>query len=365
MIDEVMDYAIFLLDPEGIIQNWNKGAERIKGYTEQEIVGQSFRIFYTPEDRAADLPGRLLAEARANGKVEHEGWRVRKDGTRFWCSVVITALHDEAGAVIGFSKVTRDLTERKMNENKLLENSRQLEAQNRAFQQFTYAAAHDMKEPLRKILFYYSAITNAGETMDPARLRTYHERSADAARRMQGLIDDLLAFTKVAEVVDSFQSIDLNAILGEVIQFYQENIDTVGAAIIVDDLPAVSGIPFQVRQLFLNLIGNSIKYRHTGRPLEIRVTADRCPPVINGQPHTGAFHHLTVRDNGIGFDEKHAAKIFEMFERLHSRDKYTGTGIGLSICRKIMENHHGFIYAHGRPGEGAGFHVFFPAGPGF
>ena len=116
MVEEVEDYAILMFDSRGIIRNWNKGAERIKGYTEEEIVGHHFRIFYTKEDREAGLPEKLVNEAVTNGKAVHEGWRVRKDGTTFWGSIVITALHNEDGRVIGFSKVTRDLTERKMTE---------------------------------------------------------------------------------------------------------------------------------------------------------------------------------------------------------------------------------------------------------
>ncbi|HLZ85976.1 MAG TPA: PAS domain S-box protein [Puia sp.] len=350
MIEEVIDYAILMLDANGIIQNWNRGAQRIKGYTEQEIVGRHFHIFYPPEDQAAGLPERLLAEARLNGRAMHEGWRVRKDGTRFWGSIVITALHDESGAILGFSKVTRDLTERKAAEDKLLQNARQLEVQNRELQQFAYAAAHDMKEPLRKILFYYSAILAGGETLDADKQRAYLERSADAARRMQGLIDDLLTFTKVVDVVDSFQPVDLNGIAAEVLQFYQDTIDSISATVVVGDLPVLNGIPFQLRQLFLNLIGNSLKYRDSIRPLKIEISST--PP--NG------FRHISVKDNGIGFHQAHAGKIFQMFERLHGREKYAGTGIGLSICRKIMDIHNGQIMAHGQPGEGAVFDLYFP-----
>src|SRR5260221_9193528 len=151
MIEEVEDYAILMLDSNGIIQNWNKGAQKIKGYTEDEIVGNHFRIFYPMADQEGRLPEKLMAEARKMGKAIHEGWRVRKDGRKFWGRIVITALHDEENRGTVFSKVTPDLTERNNAEERIRQYTRQLESQNKELQQFAFAAAHDMKEPLRKI----------------------------------------------------------------------------------------------------------------------------------------------------------------------------------------------------------------------
>src|SRR5580658_7243436 len=250
-----------MLDRKGIIRNWNKGAEKIKGYREEEIVGKHFSIFYTKEDREAGLPERLVDEATRNGKAVHEGWRVRKDGTTFWGSIVITALHDQEGRVMGFSKVTRDLTARKLAEDKLVRYARQLETQNKELQQFAYIAAHDMKEPLRKVRFYYSAIVDEGVEALSERQQAYLERSAEAARRMQRLIEDLLAFTRVAEPVKQLETVDLNAVIGEVSAFFQDSLAEMDGSIVVSDLPAVQGIPFQVRQVFVNLLGNAIKYR--------------------------------------------------------------------------------------------------------
>jgi PAS domain S-box-containing protein len=151
MIAEVQDYAIILLNSEGVIENWNIGAEKIKGYTAQEIVGRKFEIFYPAEDRADGLPGKLLSTARETGRAVHEGWRVRKDGSKFWGNIIITALHGKDGEIIGFSKVTRDLTERKIAEDKLAAYAAELEIQNAELEQFAYVASHDLQEPLRKI----------------------------------------------------------------------------------------------------------------------------------------------------------------------------------------------------------------------
>lgn len=364
MVEEVEDYAILLLDSDGMIRNWNKGAEKIKGYKEEEIVGRHFRVFYTPEDQAAGLPESLVALAIRNGKAVHEGWRVRKDGTTFWGSIVITALHDKEGRVLGFSKVTRDLTERKMLEDRMVEYARQLEVQNRELQQFAYAAAHDMKEPLRKVQFYYSAIGEEGTAALSEKQRVYLQRSSEAAARMQRLIDDLLAFTKVADPAIQFEKVDLASVLSEVVDLSQDSLDMAGGTVVISGLQPVRGVPFQLRQLLLNLFSNSIKYRRSDRPLRIEVTG-----ALVSNPGLGEaekylptrFVKISVRDNGMGFGSEHSERIFGMFERLHGREEFEGTGIGLSICRRIMANHKGYIQASGRPGEGAVFDLFFPA----
>jgi PAS domain S-box-containing protein len=355
MVEEVEDYAILMLDAEGHIMNWNRGAEKIKGYTEQEIVGRHFSCFYPPEDQAAGLPGKLLGRARDEGKAVHEGWRVRKDGTKFWGSVVITALHGEAGAILGFSKVTRDLTERKLWEDKLKQYASRLEEQNRELQQFAHVAAHDMKEPLRKIQYYHSMLLE--ESLTPEKQKTFLQRSAEAAARMQGLIEDLLAFTRVAQPVESFERVDLGMIVAEVWEFYGETVERVQAELETDPLPGIRGIPFQLRQLFWNLLGNSIKYRSPKRPLRIRIRAS----IVSATPESPQYHKISISDNGIGFEPQQGVKIFEIFQRLHRRDQYPGTGIGLAICRKVMDCHKGHIVGHGVPGGGATFECYFPA----
>ena len=360
MIGEVEDYAILMLDRNGVIRNWNKGAEKIKGYTEDEAVGMHFRMFYRQEDREAGLPEQLIDRAAREGKAIHEGWRVRKDGTAFWGSVVITALHDTGGKVIGFSKVTRDLTERKQAEDRFLQYARRLEAQNKELNQFAYAAAHDMKEPLRKILMYYSAIMGENGEYSTEQRNVYLQKSADAARRMQRLIDDLLTFTKIAGTDQPFDRVDLNQVVAEVVAQYQDSIDALGAKISHDNLPVIKGIGFQLQQLFANLLSNSIKYRSKERTLIISITASRVRvPEMADVYGSERFIKVEFRDNGIGFPPEMSEKIFDMFERLHSRDQYSGTGIGLAIVRRIMNNNRGFIRASGIPDKGSVFEIYF------
>src|SRR5579863_6264578 len=343
MIGEVEDYAILMLDSDGIIRNWNKGAEKIKGYTEAEAVGMNFRMFYRPEDREAGLPEQLIETAVREGKATHEGWRLRKNGSAFWGSILITALHDPEGHVIGFSKVTRDLTERKRVEDKALQYARQLEAQNKELQQFAYAAAHDLKEPLRKIQVYSSAlIGESGENLSAEQQQSYLQRSVDAARRMQRLIDDLLTFTQAVGTPEGFATVNIDSPLAEVRTQFQETFDQLGAEISIGGLPTVRAISFQLRQLFTNLLSNSIKFRSKDRPLRISVSSSRVRlPGMADAYGAERFHRIEVRDNGIGFAPHQAEKIFNLFERLHGREQYSGTGIGLAICRRIMDNNRG------------------------
>lgn len=363
MVEEVEDYAILLLSKEGIIQNWNRGAERIKGYREAEVIGKHFRIFYTQEEREQKLPEKLIEQAIQLGKALHEGWRVRKNGTRFWASIVITALHDVHNNVIGFTKVTRDLTERKLAEEKINQYNLDLEFQNRELEQFAYAAAHDMKEPLRKIRFYNNLIAETAGSLLPEKEREYLHRSIAAATRMQKLIDDLLTYSRMTP--KSFESgqVDLEGCFREVLTMHQETIQDTNALIETNPLPVINGIHFQILQLLDNLLGNALKYRHTERTPHIRIkTTIKNGADVYNRNADNSLHYLelTIEDNGIGFDARYADKIFDLFQRLHDKVNYSGTGIGLAICRKVMQNHKGFITAHGEPEKGATFTAYFP-----
>lgn len=364
MIDEVEDYAIFMLDKEGFIQNWNKGAEKIKGYTEAEIIGKNFEIFYVPEDREKGIPRKLLQKAEKNGKALSEGWRMRKNGTLIWASILITALHDDQGNVVGFSKVTRDLTERKLAEDKIKQNNSDLEFQNRELEQFAYAAAHDLKEPLRKIQFYSNYISETIGDELPDKQKDYLNRSVRAASRMQGLIDDLLTYSKTSSFSQQFEEVNLNAVFDEVILLHHTTIEKTNAVIKRSPLPVIKGISFQCTQLLDNLIGNALKYRHPHRTPLITVHAEKVSGSTIAENHIHRlrdYYKITIADNGIGFEPDHAETIFNLFHRLHSGGDYTGSGIGLAICKKIVQNHKGFITASGEPGRGAAFQIYLPA----
>ncbi|HYG39750.1 MAG TPA: PAS domain S-box protein [Cytophagales bacterium] len=359
MVDEVEDYAIILLDINGNILNWNKGAEKIKGYKEDEIIGKNLEVFYLDKDRAINLPGKLINEAKNNGKTAIEGWRVRKDGTQFYGSIVITAIHDKSGNIIGFTKVTRDLTEKKLAEDKLKEYSNKLEFQNKELEQFAYAASHDMKEPLRKIYIYSSFVKDNPSNKLDNKSQDYLTRSLDAVNRMKALIENLLAYSRTALNAENLVEIDFNTIVDEIVLEHKEELEQENIKLEVSDLPIIKVVPFQCKQLMYNLIQNSIKYRQPDKASIIKIDYQFIESDESTRARPGKYHRISVTDNGIGFDSKYSEKIFELFQRLSAGTK--GSGIGLAICKKIVQNHKGYITAEGKPNEGARFDIYLPA----
>jgi PAS domain S-box-containing protein len=355
MIQEVQDYAILLLDKDGIIQNWNQGAEKIKGYTAEEIVGKNFRLFYTQEDRNRGLPEQLISEAIENGRAFHEGLRVRKDRTTFWGSIVITALHDTDGNIIGFSKVTRDLTEKKITEDRLKQFAEQLVDKNKELEQFAYIASHDLKEPLRKIIAFGDIVMNNFKT-GGEKTEEYIKKMQEASLRMMALINDLLAFSKISNEKIEFQKTDLNKIIEQVKEDIHSVLHNKNVQLFIDPLPTCMVIPSQMRQLFQNLLTNAIKFNDKTAP-EVHVT---CEKINMSDKDKGVSYKIAVRDNGIGFSPAYKERIFDIFQRIHGRAEYAGTGIGLAICKKIMEAHNGSITADAIEEKGAVFTFILP-----
>lgn len=370
MTNEVEDYAIILISTEGRIENWNRGAEKIIGYRADEIVGKHFSIFYSPEDIKMNLPGKLLETASREGKSAFEGWRLRKDGTRFWGSIVMTALQDTDNNIIGFSKVTRDLTERKIAEDKLqmyadelLQKNKELERSNSELSSFSYVASHDLQEPLRKIQGFGNLIMNSEISKLSDTGKDYFNRMVKAASRMQNLIDSLLEFSRTTTEARNFEEVDLNELLEEVKKDMRERIESSGAVIHSQKLPALRIIPFQFRQLLSNLISNAIKYARKDAIPVINILAKCIPAEEMNDPRAASsvnYYQFTIHDNGIGFEEEYAEKIFELFQRLHGKNEYVGSGIGLAICKKIVENHSGWINAESEPGAGSAFIFYIP-----
>lgn len=355
--NEVEDYSILLLDNKGYIISWNKGAEKMKGYKEDEILGKNFDTFYTDEDRENNLPKAFIEKASAKGRVKHEGWRIRKDGTKFWGYVVISALYNENNEIIGFSKVTRDLTERKLSEDQLKNYALDIEFRSKQLEEYAYIASHDLQEPLRKIQVFGEMLEDSLD--DKEAMLHYIEKINSSARRMTTLIKDVLKYSQLSRSEDLFETTNLNIILQNVLEDFDLLIEQQNVTIVGNVLPTLKGIPIQLHQLFSNLISNSIKFRKPNPIIEIFTetpTADDIennPQLNRGLPYT----KIIFKDNGLGFEQQYGDQIFKMFKRLGNTP---GTGIGLALCKKIVDNHNGSISVTSQLNEGTVFTIFMP-----
>ena len=339
LVESIRDYAIFTLDPEGHISSWNAGAQRYKQYRADEIIGRHFSVFYTPEDVASGKPARELEVATREGRVEDEGWRVRKDGTRFWANVVITALR-ENGRLVGFAKVTRDLTERMQNEERLRAAVQELDA-------FAYSVSHDLRAPLRSIDgFSQILLEDYADKLDDAG-RQALERVRAATQRMGGLIDDLLKLSRVSRGELRKERVDLSGIARAIVKDYT------GRAVEMTIAPGlvVEGDPQLLRVALENLLGNAWKY--TSKRSDARIEFGELQEPSERGDRGRVFY---VRDNGAGFDMRYADKLFGAFQRLHGANEFEGTGVGLATVQRILRRHGGHIWAEAKVGAGATFY---------
>jgi PAS domain S-box-containing protein len=343
LVEAVEDYAIFMLEPDGAIASWNAGARRAKGYEAEEVLGRPFTIFYTPEDRAAGLAQRLLDEANEHGHASAEGWRVRKDGTRFWASVVLTALRDDDGELMGFGKVTRDISERKAYENELARSNADLEA-------FASIISHDLREPLQLVVAFAELLGDRLEDADPEQ-RMMAERILRAGRRMREMLDDVREWSRVggAGAGAGSQEVDLAAVAAAVADSIAITLAEHGVDLVVGDLPTVRGDEPQLGQVLQNLIGNAAKFG-----------AKRVE--LSDEPRQGMWV-ISVADDGPGVPPDQAEEIFAMFARLHGSADVAGSGIGLAVCRKVVERHGGEIWVEPRVGGGSVFRFSLPRAP--
>ena len=356
----------------------------ITGYSADELMRMTPLHLTHPEDKGRAIDGYAKL---TRGEIDHyavEERFVRKDESVIWASLTVTPRRDAALTVTRYIVAAQDITARRRMEETLLEQTEalrgwseelekrveertaeletanaKLRISNRELQDFASVASHDLQEPLRKILAFGDRLEAKAAAALGEEGKDYLARMKSAAARMQALIGDLLAFSRVTTKAQPFEEVDLNAVAFEVLVDLDTRIHEARAVIRFDLLPTIEADATQMRQLFQNLIGNALKFRRPGVTPEIRVYAE--PAASVGKESDGAHaYRIFVQDNGIGFDEKYLDRIFNVFQRLHGRGEYEGTGIGLAVCRKIAERHGGTITAFSRPGEGSKFITTLP-----
>lgn len=353
VIEEVRDYGIFALDPDGVVTSWNLGAERIKGWTAPEILGQHFSRFY-PDETRDFLPVQMLQRARDRGTVEDEGWRLRKDGSRFWANVVITSLHDDNGQVRGFAKVTRDMTERRRSEEALRMAREDAIAANLAKSEFLSRTSHELRTPMSAILGFGQLLELDEETLSPPH-RAAVQQIMKAGRHLLSLINDLLDISSIeAGATDmSIEAVDLDDVVQEVHALAAPIVATGGLSFQLE--AAEPGLIAQADrrrliQVLLNLIANAAKYNRTGT----------CVRLAYGR--NGENIRIEVEDDGEGIDPSAASRLFTPFDRLgqQSKTRVEGTGLGLALSKRLVESMRGQI-GYEAPAHGARFWFTLPA----
>jgi PAS domain S-box-containing protein len=352
LIQSVKDYAIFMLDPQGHVATWNAGATNIKGYTPEEIIGQHFSRFYLPEEVASGKCELELEVAVAEGRFEEEGWRVRKDGTRFWANVVIQPMRDLDGRLLGFAKVTRDLTDRRNAEAERLRLAQAQEAI-RLRDEFLSIASHELKTPLSAIQLQLQSLLHGSQVLEP-KLRNKAERAYRGGERLTQLVEALLDVSRIAtgRLVLSPERFDLTKSVEDVVDRFHEQAAKEGCELTLRESEPVTGEwdRIRVEQVLTNLLANAFKYA-AGTPVELAVRAEGDTAVI------------TVSDKGPGVPETERARIFGRFERAVSMSHFGGMGLGLYVARQITEAHGGTIGIEEVEPHGARFIVTLPRTP--
>ncbi|MGN2431052.1 ATP-binding protein [Pseudomonas syringae] len=349
IIEGVKDYGIFALDRNGHVITWNAGAERIKGYTEQEIIGQHFSVFYLPEE-CPQHPAMALNEATVNGRYTEEGWRRRKDGSRFWASVVITAQYDSNNELRGFSKITRDISDRRVAEIALGTAREEAERASRAKSEFLSRMSHELRTPLNSILGFAQLL----EMDSPASQRPQVGHILRAGQHLLKLINEVLDIARIeaGHLSLSLEPVPLSNVLQEALVLVSPM--AADGTIELQELPPLSdglGVVAdrqRLIQVLLNLLSNSIKYnRPNGRVrIEVEQSAERVA--------------VSVVDSGYGIAPELVNQLFKPFERLNADPSVEGTGLGLALSKSMLEMMHGDLSVHNVPGEGCRFTLELP-----
>lgn len=351
-IDEAAIVAI--TDQKGIITYVNKKFCAISKYSAEELLGQNHRIInsgFHEKEFFVDMWKTIANGQTWEGEVRNRA----KDGSFYWVNTTIVPFLNDQGKPVQYVSVRYEITERKLAEDKLKVYAKKLEVSNQELQDFASVAAHDLQEPLRKILSFSDRLqTKSKDELKPEVL-DYLSRIQSSAQRMRVLINDLLTYSRVTTKAQPFVPVDLNQVLTDVVSDLELRLEQTGGTIEKNELPTIEADTTQMRQLLQNLIGNALKFVPPDRKPLVRVESQ-----LLKSSALGPACQIKITDNGIGFEEKYLDRIFTIFQRLHGRHEYEGTGIGLAVCRKIADRHGGIITATSRLGEGSSFIIILP-----
>ena len=335
IVECVTEYALIFCDADGVIRSWNPGARKIFGYDASEAIGQSWAVLFPDEDRRDRVPQAELRQTGAQGAVMDARWLVRKDGTKFWSEGTMNAVR-EADAVIGYVKIIRDASER-------LRLEQLLERTTEEREKFAYTVSHDLKEPLRNIRSYVELLQRRYKDKLDDDANEFVQFITDGVIRMDSLLQDITKYSQAGRH-DKTRPEPTQA--ANVLQWALMNVDGMAkqssASITWDPLPTVLADPNQLVSLFQHLLTNALKFRSSEAP-RIHISAE---------PDGTQHWMFKVRDNGVGMEQEQTERMFGIFKRLVGRD-VPGTGIGLPICRKIVEAHGGRIWIESAPGKGS------------
>jgi PAS domain S-box-containing protein len=358
LLDTIPDHIYFKDDRSRFLRINKAMARLFKLESPDEAVGKSDFDFFTAEhaQRAFDDEQQILGTGQAViGREEKETW---PDGSVTWVSTTKEALRDRTGRIVGTFGISRDITGRKQAEQALADKAEELQRSNTELEQFAYVASHDLQEPLRMVASYTQLLGRRYKGKLDAEADEFICYAVEGATRMQVLINDLLAYSRVGTRGKPFSITDCNEVLARALANLKLASEEAQARITSDDLPPIEGDATQLMQLFQNLVGNAIKFRSSERRPEIYITATAQRAEHDERPR---FEWLfAVRDNGIGIEEKYFERIFIIFQRLHTREQYPGTGIGLAVCKKIVERHGGRIWVESTVGKGSTFYFTLP-----
>jgi PAS domain S-box-containing protein len=364
LVDNVQDYAIFFMDPNGYIQTWNKGAEKNKGYTRDEIIGQHFSIFYSQQDKDDKKPEHELEIAKKLGRVEDEDWRIRKDGTKFWANVVITALYDDDGELQGFAKVTRNLTERKENEDSLRsanallrDQQKELKLLNESKDEFISLASHQLRTPATAIKQLLGLLLDGYVEGVPDNIRDLLQKTYESNERQISIVNSLLKVAQIdsGKVILRKQSIDVNSVIEGLLAQYKGIIAERGQTVRTEfaDGRLLGDIDEQYfRMAIENILDNASKYTDAGGSIVVRTDE-----TLDGV-------RVHIKDTGVGIKPENISALFDKFQRIPNElsHRVAGSGLGLYWVKKVIELHGGKVNVHSKYGEGTTFTVQVPKG---